>query len=218
MNKQNLAGKRKIIACICLIVAGLVIGAAFITATNYIQLGVAILLYPLLAHFVLKTFPRKTRVQAVSVQPQVKSTNMDQVEVAKPERENVGIADIDKRAFLKLIGGVGLSLFLFSIFNKKAEGLFFKSLPGSESVSLQDTDGNKIDPAQHQATDGYRISEIDDNIITYYGFTKTGNFWFIMREDTDTGSFRYVKGEGNFPGNWSNRENLKYDYYSNIFD
>ena len=196
-----------------MVIAGIIIGAAFITATNYVQLGVAILLYPYFAHFVLKTFPRRAREIKEHVSCSTAShTKKSDVEVATVERANVGIADIDKRAFLKLIGGVGLSLFLFSIFNKRVEGFFYKNLPGEESVS-----GVKINPAQEQPTDGYRISEIDDNVITFYGFTKAGNLWFIMKEDTDTGSFRYIKGEGNFSTNWANREKLSYDYYSNIF-
>ena len=38
-----------------------------------------------------------------------------------------------------------------------------------------------------------------------------------MRIDTDTGSFRYVRGNSNFAGGWNNREHLKYDYYVNVF-
>ena len=202
--------KSKILACFGLIIAGLIVGAAFVTATNYIQLGIAIVFYPLLAYFVLKTFPRKAvPIPVVIVQ--------EPVSAPKSERESVGIADIDKRAFLKLIGGVGLSLFLFSLFSKKAEGLFFKNLPSQGLVTLQDTGGNKIDPSQHQPTDGYRISEIDDDTITFYGFTNKDGAWFIMREDTDTGSFRYVRGDVNLASNWSNRKNLSYDYYNNVF-
>ena len=212
--------KRKILTCCIFVIAGLVVGAAFVTATTYFQLAVAILLYPLLAYFLLKAFPRKNRVYPLkkpvtNIPPPVKSEE----KVTTTKTENVGISDIDKRAFLKLIGGAGLSLFLFSIFNKKSESLFFKSLPGpvQGKVSLEDIAGNKIDPAQSQPMDGYRISEIDDNVITFYGFTNKDGAWFVMKEDTDTGSFRYARGDSNFPGNWTNRENLKYNYFSNVF-
>lgn len=213
---------RKLLLTYCsFVITCLVVIAAFISATTYIQLAGAILLYPLLVYFAFKAFPRKTRRYpsknpVTAIQPLVKSA--EKVETAK--RENIGISDIDKRVFLKLIGGAGVSLFLFSIFNKKAEGIFFKSLPGSGApgrVSLEDIAGNKINPAQSQPMDGYRISEIDDNVITFYGFIKNGGAWFIMKADTDTGSFRYARGDGNFPGNWTNRENLKYDYYSSVF-
>ena len=189
------------------VIACLVVIVAFITATTYTQLAVAILLYPVLVFFAFKTFPHKywgypSKKPVTEVLPPVKSEEFKEV-----KRENVGISDIDKRVFLKLIGGAGLSLLLFSIFNKNAESLFSKSLPAS----------NKIDPVQSQPTDGYRISEIDDNVISFYGFTNKDGAWFIMKGDTDTGSFRYARGNSNFPGNWTNRENLKYDYFNSVF-
>ena len=203
------------------VIACTVVIAAFITATTYFQLVGAILLYPLLVYFAFKAFPRKTRISSsknstTSVSLPVKSAEG----VTETKRESIGISDIDKRVCLKLIGGAGVSLFLFSIFNKRAEGLFFKSLPASGvsgSVSLKDIAGNKIDPVQSQPTDGYRISEIDENFVTFYGFTNKDGAWFVMREETDTGSFRYSRGDSNFPNNWANREKLKYDYFSNIF-
>jgi hypothetical protein len=133
---------------------------------------------------------------------------------------NIGISDIDKRVFLKLIGGAGISLFLFSIFNKRAEGLFFKSLPASGvsgAVSLEDIAGNKIDPAQKKPLDDYSISDIENGIITFYGFISKDSSWYIMRVDTNTGAFRYTKDKSNFRANWANRQNLKYDYLDNVF-
>lgn len=217
---------QKTLTCCSFVIASIVVIVVFVTATTYAQLAVAIVLYSLLVCFAFKVFPRKARRYfskkpvTATIQPPVKSAETAmpagrQAEGAK--RENVGIADIDKRAFLKLIGGAGLLVFLFSIFNKKPDGLFFKSLPGSGKVSLENIAGNKIDPAQVQPMDGYRISEIDDNVITFYGFTNKDGAWIVMREDTDTGSFRYTKGDSNFPGNWTNRENLKYDYFNNVF-
>lgn len=203
---------QKILTFSSFTIASLIMIAIFITTTTYLQLAIAVALYPLLIYFAYKIFPIKTReyhsaAHATVIQPVVEST----------KRESVGISDIDKRAFLKLIGVTGLSFFLLSIFNKKTEGLFTKTLPGSEMVSLKSIDGNKIEPAQSHPTDGYRISEIDDNAITYYGFTNKDGAWFVMKEDTDTGSFRYSKGDANFSGNWTNRENLKYDYFSKVF-
>lgn len=204
----------KILLTYCsFVIACLVVIAAFITATTYTQLAVAILLYPLLVFFAYKVLPSKTFKS-----PSKKPADTIQATVVKPNgKENIGISDIDKRVFLKLIGGAGLALFLFSIFNKKAEGLFFKSLPQPGTVALEDIAGNKIDPAQNQPLDGYNISEIDDNIISFYGYTNKDSAWFVLRIDTDTGSFRYAKGDSNFPDNWNNRENLKYDYYNNVF-
>ncbi len=222
---------RKLLTCGIFIGLTAILALVFVTATTYLQLATAVALYPLLVYLAFKAFPRKnpryysSTQSAAEVQPSIQPTepeaeiqpplNSEQKEPSK--LENISIADIDKRMFLKLIGGVGVSLFLFSLFNKKAEGLFFKSLPTPGKVSLEDIAGNKIDPAQNQPMDGYRISEIDDNAITFYGFTNKDGAWFVMKEDTDTGSFRYAKGDSNFPGNWSNRENLNYDYFSNIF-
>ena len=204
-----------------LAIACLVVIAVFITTTTYTQLAAAILLYPLLAYFALKAFPRKTRISpsrnpVTEVPPLVKSAET----VEGNKRESVGISDIDKRVFLKLIGGAGVSLFLYSIFNKKAEGLFFKGLPASGtsgSVSLQDIAGNKIDPSQKKPLDGYSISDIENGIIAFYGFISKDSSWYIMRLDISTGAFRYTKDKSNFRANWSNRANLKYDYFDNVF-
>lgn len=222
-NRNNKQISNILIYC-SFIIASLIVIAAFITSTTYTQLIVAILLYPPLVYFALKAFPRKDQgcpfeKPVTATEPLINPVEKaEKIEVVK--REHLGIADIDKRVFLKLLGGVGLSLFLFSIFNKKSEGLFFKSLPAqgvTGKVSLEDIAGNKIDPAQNQPTDGYRISEVDDNIITFYGFTNKDGAWFIMKEDTETGSFRYARGISNFPSSWTNRENLKYDYFNNAF-
>ncbi len=216
-NKQIMS---KILTWCSFVIVSLIVIAAFVTATNYIQLAVAIILYPPLVYFSFKAFPRKTRSYpsgkpVTAIQQQAKSTE-------KPEtgkRENISIADIDKRAFLKLIGGTGLILFLLSIFNKNAGGLFPGIAPaGSGLTLLKDTAGNKIDPAQNQPLDGYRISEVDDNnTIAFYGFINKDGAWFIMKGDANTGSFRYAKGNSDFPNNWARRENLKYDYFYKLF-
>jgi hypothetical protein len=200
------------------VLACLVVILAFITAANYIQLAVAILLYPVLVFFAYKVLPinlkHSKKIPTTILTPDQSKERSD---IGKST--TVGISDIDKRVFLKLIGSAGVFLFLFSLFNKRAEGLFFKSLPGpvSGSVSLQDIDGNKINPAQTQPMDGYRISEVEDKAISFYGFTNQVGAWIVMRVDIETGSFRYAKGDSDFPKNWGKRENLKYDYYSQVF-
>lgn len=211
----------KIILNYCsFVIACLVVIVAFITATTYTQLAVAILLYPVLVFFAFKVFPHKawrsaSKKGATTIQP---SVTAEKVEEAK--KEQLSISDIDKRVFLKLIGGAGITLFLFSLFNKNSEGLFFKKLPvpaGPGRTSLEDISGNKINPAQNQPIDGYGISEIDDNVISFYGFTNKDGAWYVMKIDIDNGSFRYSRGESDFPDNWPNRENLKYDYFSTVF-
>ena len=192
---------------------------AFVTAQSPIQLSIAVMLYPLLVYFAYTLFIGNNRkVPITVVQP---STNLPEnlkVEKDQPQAESGSIADIDKRTFLKLIGTAGISFFLFSLFNRRSELSFFgKKESGSGTTTLQDPEGNKVNPARQQPTDSYTISEIDDEYISYYGFTDKEGAWFIMREDPDDGSFRYTKGDSNFPGNWTNRKDVKYDYFNNVF-
>jgi hypothetical protein len=197
----------------------LAVVAAFMTAKTYTQLGIAVLLYPLIVYFAYRLFIRRTRKVPVvtPVQPAVQPVETVKVEKVKAKKEGTGISDNDKRDFLKMIGAAGLSFFLFSIFNRRAEGLFFGKAAGSGITTLEDSTGKKINPAERQPTDNYLISEIDDNLIAFYGFTNKDGAWFILKEDPDEGSFRYIKGESNFSNNWTNRDNLNYDYYHNVF-
>ncbi len=207
---------RKTITYSSIVAASLLVSLVFVTSKTYTQLGVAVLLYPTLVYFAIKVFPRKIwKTPVITVQ--IPSVQKVETEAAKPAGEHVNVSDIDKRAFLKLIGAAGISFFLFSLFGKRAEGPFFGKLAGSETTALKDIAGNKIDPAERQPLDGYQISEIDDNMIAYYGFTNKNGAWLIMREETDATSFRYTKGDSEFPGNWNNREKLSYDYYHNVF-
>ena len=222
MNKQSLLLRNKLfLIYFSFVITFLVVIMAFITATTYIQLALAILLYPLLAFFAYKILPIKQENMESTPQPVTPF-------IAKTERvvvdtkidnknENISISDIDKRVFLKLIGGTGLALFLFSIFNKRAESIFFKSLPGSGRISLENIAGNKIDPAQKKPLDDYSISDVLNSDITFYGFVSKDGAWYIMRVDTQTGTFRYAKDSSSYSDNWNNRANLKYDLFDNVF-
>ncbi len=207
---------RKTLTYTSLSVAFLVVVILFLTARTYTQLGVATLLYPLLAILAVKLLPHKKQVREVSIQ--VSRAEPETVEPPEEARKtSVEVADIDKRAFLKLVGAAGLSFFLFSLLRGKVGNI----LPGQASTpsltSLENSEGKKISPAERQPLDGYQISEIDDNVITYYGFTNKDGGWLIMREDTESSSFRYTKGDSDFPGKWAAREKLAYDYYSSLF-
>ncbi len=130
--------------------------------------------------------------------------------------EPIGI-DQDRRKFIKLIGSAGLSVFVMSLFTKKAQAAFFGSVPGPGTVALKDPEtGQQISPAIRTPTDGYKISQIDDSTPAYYGFVNKEGEWFIMREDT-SGNYRYTKGATNFNTNWTNRASLSYDYFDIIF-
>jgi hypothetical protein len=210
---------RKILTYSSFLVTCLLVILAFVTATTYTQLGVAIILFPLITFFAYKLFIVKGRkVPKISVVlPSVIPTKKAKI-IAEVDKEDVSIKDIDKRAFLKVMGATGISFFLFSLLNRRTEGLFFGKSTGLGIAALEDVTGRKINPAESQPTDNYLISEIDDSYITYYGFTGKNGAWYIMKEDPDIGSFRYTKGDSNFPGNWARRKDLDYDYYHNVFE
>lgn len=205
---------RLLLTNLSFVMALAVVIATFITAKTYTQLGIAIILYPLLAFFAYKVFAdtiwRSPSTKTVTyVHPLLKVAET----VEDVKKENVGVADIDKRLFLKLIGATGLSFFLISIFGRRVESWLFGQNLGTQPAPS----AGKTIAAAASPTDGYTISETDDSIVGYYGFINKEGAWFIMKRDQDSGSFRYVKGASDFPKNWKNRENLKYDYFYNIF-
>lgn len=214
MSKLILTYSSFIIACVA-------VSFAFITATTYMQLAVAMLFYPALIYFSFKIFPHNTK-KSDFLRKQDISLPLPTVATTKTEsskKTNVGISDIDKRVFLKIIGGAGITLFLFSLFNKKAEGLLFQKIPYTNTgpTILTDITGNQIDPAQNQPLDRYTISQMDENTISFYGFTDKSGGWYIMKVNTETGAFRYAKGESDFAGSWNNRENMTYGYFNDVF-
>ncbi|HJY98369.1 MAG TPA: hypothetical protein VJ227_01500 [Patescibacteria group bacterium] len=189
---------------------------AFVTAKTYTQLAIAVLLYPLIAFFALKLFPRKTNgVSNVTTAVQISPRPYPKAE--DTDNHRVEVADVDKRTFLKLIGAAGLSFFIFSLLGRRVETLLFGKAMQSRVDELGGAPSTETSPTTGSPTEGYRIAEIEDGVITYYGFTNKSGGWLIMKEVTDSSSFRYAKGESDFPGNWANRENLKYDYFYNLF-
>lgn len=139
-------------------------------------------------------------------------------EAIEPEILNdPDIADVNRRLFLKLIGGAGISALVMSMFTDKAHAAFFGSMPVPGAMTLKDSSGNAIDPAEKQPTDGYEISEIDDATApAYYGFVHKTGAWYISRED-ENGSYRYAKGTSDFPTSWTDRATLTYDYFDTVF-
>lgn len=192
----------------------LMVVVGFVSTNSYSQLLTAILFFPLFAYFAIQVFPRRSRAINLPAQRAVVIENNDsKSQITELKKEGV---DVDRRAFLKLIGTAGLSLFLFSMFTKRAEAAFFGSVPGPGTVSLKDSSGNKIDPAEKHPTDGYRLTELEDGATyTYAGYLNKTGAWFVMRDDGS--SYRYAKGDSSFTTNWTNRASLTYDYYDNIF-
>ena len=199
-----------------LTIACLVMVAGFITATSYAQLATASLLYAMLVFVAYKVLPLKAKWPAQD-RPVVERKIISSYAKTQEEKEShVGITDIEKRAFLKLIGATGLSFFLISIFGRRVESLLFGQ-NASPPASIGTPPGGQTNIATASPTDGYKITEIDNGIVGYYGFTNKDGGWLIMKEDTNSGSFRYAKGASNFPLNWDSRTNLKYDYFHDIF-
>lgn len=199
-----------------LAISGILIILAFITAKTYTQLAIAAMLYPLLAYFALKVIPGRDG-GSPTLTIQVPARPVERVAPTTVIKERVEVADVDKRTFLKLIGAAGLSFFVFSLLGRRVESLIFDRAVGSGSNNFGGGFSGDITSGTNQPFEGYKITEIDDNIISYYGFTNQKGAWLIMREDTATSSFRYAKGNSNFSENWGNREDLTYDYYFNLF-
>ena len=214
---------RKALTYSSFVAASVVLIVLFMTSKTYTQLGLAVLLYIPLVFFAYRAFRGKiltikVKRPLIVVRPPVKLSENGDTETASAKKEVVAIADIDKRAFLKLIGGVGLSVFIFSLINRKLGGIFGGGASVAETVALKDAAGNKINPLEKSPTDGYKITEIDNSdVLNYFGYTDNTGAWYIMRQDTDGGGIRYTRGSINFTANWSNHEHLPYDYYNNVF-
>ena len=198
------------------VAAFLAVTAIFITAKSYSQLLVGSGLYAILVFFGYKMLPIYNSLWTIPstnikmVEDTVDTEDLPTDDVKKPE---VTVTDIDKRAFLKILGATGLSFFIMSLFGRRAESLLLGNMENKPSTD----DVVKTQQLPVSPTDGYTISEIDDGLIAYYGFMGPKGAWFIMRQDSNDGSFRYVKGDIDFPINWENRQNLEYDYYANVF-
>lgn len=204
---------KKIVIYISFIAACVAVTIAFFLAKNYIQLIGAVLLYPPLVYFALKLFPRKDKIEGVK--RQAKPNRVLPKANEKAIDKTVEVVDIDKRTFLKLIGATGLSFFVFSLLGKKVDSLLFGS-GGTQQSQASSLDG--VPGSASSSTSKYKISEVDDaGVIAYYGFTDSAGTWLIMKEDPDTGSFRYARGDSGFPANWARRATLKYDYFHNLF-
>lgn len=208
-----------------LIIVTLFVVMLFVTSKSYTQLYAAILLYPVLTYVTLKVFPRVDQTEyfttteptnTVAVKAPEKMTKNLKVDVP---REKVEIVDIDKRTFLKLIGTAGVSFFLFSLLGRRAEDYIFNKTQGL-GLNLQQNSTPDLNMSPQGGSlpgNEYKISEIDDGLVSFYGFVNKNGNWLIMKANTQENSFRYAKGETRFSKFWGNRISLKYDYYHNLF-
>ncbi|MBI2049671.1 hypothetical protein HYT32_02075 [Candidatus Roizmanbacteria bacterium] len=202
-------------------IALLFVTVAFITSTSFTQLGVAIILYPLLVFFAYKIFKGES-LQVRRVYPSEHPSTTEQHVKSKKKIEdtkekNIEVTDINKRAFLKIVGATGLSFFLISTFGRTIQSLLSGQTLTQIPTPIGNPQNSQANGPKTSPTDEYKISEVDDDIISFYGFINKNGDWFIMKGDTNSGTFRYAKGTSNFPENWKKRKNLKYDYYDNTF-
>jgi len=213
---------KKLIQYYSFVIVAILTIIGFTSAGNVGQLLPAILTFPLLVYFGLAIAPKRSRAVVL---PKMQSAKGEKIEVGQVTKLKPGF-DLDRRAFLKLIGSAGITVFLFSIFAKRAEAAFFGSVPGPGTVAIKDATGTVINPAIKHPTDGYRINQVDDTssaTYSYYGFTNKDGAWFIMREVTsgvDAGQYRYTKGTSGFAAGWADRvdPDTPYNYFDEIFD
>jgi hypothetical protein len=206
---------KKLLIYYSFIISSILAGLGLLGADNYPQLISGVLFYPLALYFFLQIVPDK-RAKALKVPQIVVAPKEDFTKLEKLEPEKGRKFDFDRRTFIKLIGSAGVSVFLLSIFTKRAEAAFFGSVPGPGTVSLKDTSGTQIDPAEKTPTDGYNISQLDDSSPAYYGYTDKDGNWYIIKEDSD-GNYRYANGSSSFSTNWTNRASLSYGYFEDTF-
>jgi hypothetical protein len=214
---------KKTITYAAFIIVAILIIVAFVSAKTYTQLAIDIIIYPLFVLIAYKIFVRGTILTLpVKDKPSFIESQIPPAKTAKKNEElqyaRVEVADVDKRTFLKIIGTVGLSYFIFSILGQKVGSLFSGKALNSGIGQLGLAPQNESVTAGGLTTEGYTISEIDDTSpITYYGFVNKDGAWFIMKEDVEGNTYRYAKGNSDFSNNWKGRDNLKYDYYFNLF-
>ncbi|MFC1654042.1 hypothetical protein ACFL1M_04310 [Patescibacteria group bacterium] len=233
--------KKRALVTYNFIIAVIITIAGLASAQSVTQVIISLAFLPVAIYFTIQLFKRRSPQQQTkktySISPikignQILSTpskhkrNTDP-DVIEPEfltkkqqqdrEDQVNVSDTNKRIFLKFIGTSSIAMVIMALFTKKAQAAFFGSIPGPGTVSIKDSSGSTIDPAEKQPTDGYEVSEIDDSgTDTYYGFVHTNGSWYITKEDT-TGAFRYIRGSTSFSTSWTNRAGLSYDYYNNIF-
>jgi len=68
---------------------------------------------------------------------------------------------------------------------------------------------------------GYRVADqkvgVADPNIMYYGYLNQFGDYYIMENNTTDGTYRFVRGTGNYSAAFALRESLDYDYVDAIF-
>jgi len=67
-------------------------------------------------------------------------------------------------------------------------------------------------------TSKYQPSDSDEASTTrYYGYLGSGGEWYIMKNDTTAGTYRYVTGTEGYEAAWTGRASLTYSLFSVAF-
>jgi hypothetical protein len=206
------SGWRRGIIYYCFILTTALVSVGFFSAGNLPQLISALIFSPMAIYFLIIVLPhRKTAFPIPGIGKAMKVVDLKSLTAPAAK------IDIDRRNFLKLIGSAGILAVILGLFSKRP-GIpsFLGNVEALEPLTLKNTSGNIIDPAENSPTSGYNISQIDDSTPAYFGFVNKDGAWFIMREGEDD-AFRYAKGENNFTTNWESRAKLNYDYFDRVY-
>lgn len=206
---------KKLIILYSFVITSFMAISGILNANTFAEIASAVTLFtPLAFYFTILMLPKRQKAIDVDFD-QVLDIIPDKIKSIKNPNY-----DPERRKFLKLIAAAGGSLFMLTVFTKKAEAAFFGSMPGPGTVSIKNTSGTQIDPAEKKPTDGYNITEIDDSgVDTYYGFVNKDGAWYIQKE-LSTGAYRYTKGSSDFTNattGWPNKVNLSYGYFNDVF-
>lgn len=139
------------------------------------------------------------------------------VEAPKPEKiiipaPNVSVTQekLDLKALAKLM--------------PKQEKIDYKKIGEAVAKSMAEATisvgggGGSRKEGQDDLTREYNVSDKDAvNLIRYYGFIGRSGHWYILKENTSTEEYRYIKGSSDYESNWTGRADLEYDYYHEVF-
>ncbi len=95
---------------------------------------------------------------------------------------------------------------------------------GMNFVILSHYDGEKVTrlrplPVQTENPLDKYIPTDDDfaSDPNYTSWTDRLGNWYIVRDNIADGTHRYARGSSDYETNWTNREELEYDYFYNVF-